>query len=148
MILSIFFRFKFSMMGPVGCTHWLLKSLITTNAWYLQWVVPICGRLRCGIMKSSSKYLEPASSSLCSLLFVQTVFPFYCLKVVLEGCCRCPDSHDLSAYCHLYDLGRQKSSPSYKLNNLNFDFEKLSVETLWDHLNLLPCRVLSRHLAL
>ncbi len=28
------------------------------------------------------------------------------VKVVLEGCCRCPDSHDLSAYHHLYDLGR------------------------------------------
>ncbi len=50
----------------------------------------------------------------------------FAFKVVLEGCCRCPDSHDLSAY--------QKSSPSYKLNSLNFDSEKLSVETLWDHL--------------
>ncbi len=57
------------------------------------------------------------------------------LKVVLEGCCRCPDSHDLSAYHHLYDLGRHISSPSYKLNSLNFDSEKLFVETLWDHLN-------------
>ena len=28
------------------------------------------------------------------------------VKVVLEGCCRCPDSHDLSAYHHLYDLCR------------------------------------------
>ncbi len=32
--------------------------------------------------------------------------------------------------------GYQKSSPSYKLNSLNFDFEKLSVETLWDHINI------------
>ncbi len=32
--------------------------------------------------------------------------------------------------------GYQKSSPSYKFNSLNFDSEKLSVETLWDHLNI------------
>ena len=28
------------------------------------------------------------------------------IKVVLEGYCRCPDSHDLSECHHLYDLGR------------------------------------------
>ncbi len=36
--------------------------------------------------------------------------------------------------------GYQKSSPSYKLYSLNFDSEKLSVETLWDHLNEKPSR--------
>ncbi len=58
------------------------------------------------------------------------------VKVVLEGYCRCPDSHDLSECPHLYGLGRhicsyikaapgcQKSSPSYKFNSLNFDSEK------------------------
>ncbi len=69
--------------------------------------------------------------------------------MVLECCGRCLDSHDLSAYHHLYDLcrhirsfikaapGYQKSSPSYKLSSLNFDSQKLFVETLWDHLNTL-----------
>ncbi len=63
-------------------------------------------------------------------------------KVVLEGYCRCPDSHDLSECHHLYDLGRheaahgcQKSCPSYKFNRLNFDSEKISVTTPLDHLN-------------
>ncbi len=30
--------------------------------------------------------------------------------------------------------GCQKSSPSYMFNSLNFDSEKLSETTLWDHL--------------
>ncbi len=51
-------------------------------------------------------------------------------KVVLEGYRRCPDSHDLSE-CH----HQPKSYPYYKFNSVNFDSEKLSVETLWDHLN-------------
>ncbi len=63
------------------------------------------------------------------------------LKVVLGGCPMCPDTHDLSK-CHcLYDLdrlkaapGHQKSCPSYKFNSLNFDSEKISVITPWDHL--------------
>ncbi len=39
-----------------------------------------------------------------------------------------------TCYHPLYDLARD-ISPSYKLNSLNFDSEKLSVETLWDYLN-------------
>ncbi len=50
---------------------------------------------------------------------------FLKLKVVLEGYRRCQDSHDLSECHHL--------SPSYKFNIVNFDSEKLSAETLWDH---------------
>ncbi len=34
--------------------------------------------------------------------------------------------------------GYQKSSPASKLNSLNFDSQKLFVETLWDHLKLVP----------
>ncbi len=47
-------------------------------------------------------------------------------KLVLEGYHRCPDSHDLSECHHLYDLGRHDS--------LNFDSERISETTLWDHL--------------
>ncbi len=50
------------------------------------------------------------------------------IKVVLGGYHRCPDSHDLSECHHLYDC------PSYKFNSLNFDSEKISVTTPWDHL--------------
>ncbi len=74
------------------------------------------------------------------------------LTVVLEGYCRCPDSHDLSECHHPYDLGRhteqpfgicscimaapgcQKSSPSYQFNSLNFDSKKLSGRSVEDHL--------------
>ncbi len=48
------------------------------------------------------------------------------IKVVLEGHSRCPDCHDLSECHHLY-----------KFNSVHFDSEKLSVETLWDHLKWL-----------
>ncbi len=57
------------------------------------------------------------------------------VKVVLEGCCRCPDSHDLSAYHHLYDLGRHiaalRSSRPLDTKNL---FPPIS----WTALTLTP----------
>ncbi len=40
--------------------------------------------------------------------------------------------------------GCQKSSPSYKFNSLNFDSEKISETTLWDHLKWLHRKVLIR----
>ncbi len=52
--------------------------------------------------------------------------------MVLEGYRRCPDSHDLSECHHLCDLGRH----IYTHNSVNFDSEKISVETLWDHLKV------------
>ena len=42
--------------------------------------------------------------------------------MVLGGCPRCPDNHDLS------------KCPSFKFNSLNFDSKKISVITPWDHL--------------
>ncbi len=36
----------------------------------------------------------------------------------------------------------QKSSPSYQFNSLNFDSKKLSVTSVWDHLNDLFLRVI------
>ena len=58
--------------------------------------------------------------------------------MVPEGYPRCPDIHDLSEWYHLYDLGSHiYSSPSFKFNSLNFDSEKISVITFWDHLKLL-----------
>ena len=39
--------------------------------------------------------------------------------------------------------GCQKSFPSYKFNSVNFDSEKFSVETLWDHLKYMP-KILSQ----
>ncbi len=63
--------------------------------------------------------------------------PFACFcMVVLQGYPMCPDRHDLSECHHLYDLGRHKSSPSYKFNSLNFDSEKISVITVQDHLKM------------
>ncbi len=44
---------------------------------------------------------ENSTSHKCELFHAKTG-----LKVVLEGYRRCPDSHDMSAYHHLYDLGR------------------------------------------
>ena len=70
------------------------------------------------------------------------------VKVVLHGSPRYPDIHDLSEYHRLYDSGRhteqpyikaapvcQKSSPSYQVNGLNFDFKKISMRSVEDHLN-------------
>ena len=73
-----------------------------------------------------------SSSTYCNQLIQKFVYCFF--KVVLEGYRRCSVSHDLSECHHLYDLGSIKSSPSYKFNSVNFDSEKLSMETLWDHL--------------
>ncbi len=62
-------------------------------------------------------------------------------KVVLAGYRRCPDSHDLSD-CSVENSWQScgspagKSCPSYKFNSLNFESEKISVTTPWDHLNL------------
>ncbi len=42
----------------------------------------------------------------CAIYILKRRLKKYDVKVVLEGCCRCRDSHDLSAYHHLYDLGR------------------------------------------
>ncbi len=55
--------------------------------------------------------------------------------------CRCSQTHpkfeNSIAICSFIKAAPcyQKSSPSYKLNSLNFDSEKLFVETLWHHLN-------------
>ncbi len=53
--------------------------------------------------------------------------------MVLEGYRRCPDSHDLSEWHHLYDW-----AGIYRFNSVNFDSDKLSVEALWDHLKNRP----------
>ncbi len=61
------------------------------------------------------------------------------LKVVPQGCPRCPDSDDLSECHNLYYLKTlifAKSCKKFSTEEVNFDSKKLSVETLQDHLNV------------
>ena len=75
----------------------------------------------------------------CYNVFHYTTPQTACQPYITLRCSRTviPGVHDLSECYHLYDLGRHiKCSPSYKFNSLNFDSEKISVITVWDHLNL------------
>ncbi len=61
------------------------------------------------------------------------------IKVVLQESPKSPDIHDLSECHRIYDFGKaspgcQESSPSYQVTSLNFDFKKVSMRSVQDHL--------------
>ncbi len=73
----------------VVCSFYSMHQWVTnpSNIWY-PWLMRLYQKW---IYRSTNLYTQLACRK---------------FKVVLEGCFRCPDSHDLSAYHHLYDLGR------------------------------------------
>ena len=121
----------------VECLKGLPKLLISTNqkSFWKKYHAPLLD-IWVEVQKSAVGQIctEPFSKNLVTNFGYQKSSLF---------ACRCSQTHpkleNLIAIRSFIKaaLGYQKSAPSYKVNSLNFDSEKLSVETLWDHLNLL-----------
>ncbi len=87
----------------------LASRLIIRPVYPLTWMTKrIFDEVRDNFVEGSTKSAELSiienQLQFCSKVIHNSVQ--LVLKVVLEGYCRCPDSHDLSECHHLYDLGR------------------------------------------